>query len=269
MKRLARRVGKAVLAAADLALPRLRGPRILIYHQVGTDLRREMEVGRQDFIAQLDWMQSRGRIVPFEVAVAARRTEGAEKLHALTFDDGYRDVFEVAWPLLRERGLPFFLYLTTAPVESQKPLGHEQAQPLNWDQIGEMLASGLLTLGSHTHTHPDLRHCTPSDVEREFATSDEIITTRTSQQPRHFAYPWGYWSSVADRLTRMRYDTAALGGPVTADPVVDDHLLYRLPVQRSDRGAIFRGRMRSGLRLEEALRRRVRKYAPDMNGRSI
>jgi peptidoglycan/xylan/chitin deacetylase (PgdA/CDA1 family) len=227
-----------------------------------------MEVTRQDFIAQLDWMQSSGRIVPFETALAARRTPGADQLYALTFDDGYRDVYEVAWPVLRERGLPFLLYLTTAPVESQQPLGHEQAPPLNWDQISEMLASGLMALGAHTHTHPDLRRCTPGDIERELSTSDSLIAARTSQQPRHFAYPWGYWSSRADRITRTRYATAALGGPVSADPAFDDHLVYRLPVQRSDRGAIFRARLRSGLRLEEMIRRRVRRYAPDMNGHS-
>lgn len=263
MIRLVRRAAKAVLAAGDLVLPKLKGPRILIYHQVGTDLGREMEVTRQDFISQLDWMQGIGRIVPFDTALAARRTEGAEKLFVLTFDDGYRDVYEVAWPLLRERGLPFLLYVTTAPVESQRPLTNEQAPPLNWDQIGDMLASGLLTLGAHTHTHPDLRRCTSDEIERELAICDEAIERRVSERPRHFAYPWGYWSSEADRLTRLRYSTAALGAPVTADPVGDDHLVFRLPVQRSDSGAIFRGRLRSGLRLEEMVRRRVRNYAPE------
>lgn len=257
-----RLAAKAVFAAGDLVLPRLKGPRILIYHQVGTNLGREMEVTRQDFVSQLDWMQNSGRIVPFDTALAARGTEESDKLYVLTFDDGYRDAYEIAWPLLRERQLPFLLYLTTAPVESQRPLAHEQAEPLNWDQIGDMLASGLLTLGAHTHTHPDLRHCASSEIERELATSDGIIEKRTSHRPRHFAYPWGYWSERADAFTRARYQTAALGGPVVSDPFRDGHLVSRLPVQRSDGFAFFKARMRSGLRIEELVRRGLRGYAP-------
>jgi peptidoglycan/xylan/chitin deacetylase (PgdA/CDA1 family) len=123
-----------------------------------------------------------------------------------------------------------------------------------------MLGSGLLTLEAHTHTHPDLRHCTPSEVEHELATSNEIIKTRMAVYPRHFAYPWGYWSKSADAITRSLYETAALGGPVVADPFADDHLVPRLPVQRSDNPTLFKARMRSGLRLEEVARRRLRGY---------
>ena len=260
MSSLVRLAAKSVFAAGDLLLPRLRGPRILIYHQVGTNLGREMEVTRQDFVSQLDWMQNSGRIVPFETALAARGAEGSDKLYVLTFDDGYRDVYEMAWPLLQERQLPFLLYLTTAPIESQRPLGHEQAEPLEWDQIGEMLASGLLTLGAHTHTHPDLRLCETNEIELELATCDGIIEKRTSHRPRHFAYPWGYWSERADAVTRLRYETAALGGPVVSDPFTDGHLVPRLPVQRSDGFGFFKARMRNGLRLEERTRRRLRGY---------
>jgi peptidoglycan/xylan/chitin deacetylase (PgdA/CDA1 family) len=255
-----RLAAKTVFAAGDLVLPRLKGPRILIYHQVGTNLGREMEVTRQDFVSQLDWMQTSGRIVPFDAAVAARGTEGSDRLYALTFDDGYRDVYEIAWPLLRERQLPFLLYVTTAPVESQRPLNRDQARPLNWDQIGDMLTSGLLTLGAHTHNHPDLRRCAATEIEHELVTSDGIIEKRTSHLPRHFAYPWGYWSAHADAMIRARYETAALGGPVVSDPFTDDHLVSRLPVQRSDGFTFFKARMRNGLRLEERTRRRLRGY---------
>jgi peptidoglycan/xylan/chitin deacetylase (PgdA/CDA1 family) len=260
MTKLARLAGKTVFAAADLVLPRLQGPRILIYHQVGTDLGREMEVTEASFIAHLDWLAKRGRIVDLETALAARHSHGADRLFVLTFDDGYRDLFDVAWRHLLERKLPFMLYLTTRPVETQQPLSHDLAPPLNWDQIEEMLSSGLMTLGAHTHNHPDLRRLQSSEVESELETCNKIIERRTSLWPRHFAYPWGYWSKAADALTRTRYKTAALGGPIEADPFGDDHLVSRLPVQRSDGLVFFQARMHNGLRLEERFRRRLRGY---------
>jgi peptidoglycan/xylan/chitin deacetylase (PgdA/CDA1 family) len=153
------------------------------------------------------------------------------------------------------------LYLTTHPVESQQPLSDARAAPLKWHHVEEMLSSGLLTLGSHTHTHPDLRHLPAGEVERELETSDELIQRRVSYRPRHFAYPWGYWSPGTDGLVRQRYQTAALGAPVTAVPFRDSHLVPRLPVQRSDGLVFFRRRMRNGLRIEERVRRRLRRYS--------
>ena len=77
----------------------------------------------------------------------------------LTFDDGFEDVYDNAFPLLRERGIPFVLYLSTLPIETGEPLNlhYPEARPLMWDQINEMIDSGLVTVGAHTHTHPDLR----------------------------------------------------------------------------------------------------------------
>ena len=259
---MGRQAAKAVFAAADLILPRLQGPRILIYHQVGVNLGREMEVTEANFVAQLDWLERRGQVIDLDTALSARRKAGAEQLFVLSFDDGYRDVFDVGWPHLRDRKLPFVLYLTTRPVETQEPLSHDLAPPLTWDQIGEMLASGLMTLGAHTHTHPDLRLLSIGQIEQEFDASDSIIERRTSTRPRHFAYPWGYWSPIADSVTRNRYETAALGAPVEANPFSDDHLVPRLPVQRSDQLTFFRAKMRNGLRLEERVRRWLRGYVP-------
>lgn len=262
MLRLARQAAKVVFVAADLFLPKLQGPRILIYHQVGANLGREMEVNESDFTSQLDWLSVHGHVIDLNSALAARQTPGAEKLFVLTFDDGYRDLYEVAWPHLLERRLPFLLYLTTRPIETQLPLAHDLAPPLTWDQIGEMLASGLMSLGAHTHTHPDLRQLSLSEIEAEFDQSNDIIENRMSIRPLHFAYPWGYWSPTADSVTRTRYETAALGAPVKAEPFIDEHLVSRLPVQRSDQVVFFKARMRNGLRLEERVRRRLRRYAP-------
>ena len=260
MTKLARQAAKTVFAAADLVLPRLRGPRILIYHQVGTDLGREMEVPEANFVAQLDWLQNNGEIVDLDTAQAVRQSRSAEKLFVLTFDDGYRDLYEVAFPHLAERRVPFVLYLTTEHVETQTPLTHPSALPLTWEQINKMLDSGLMTIGAHTHTHPDLRLLEPEELCRELERSNELIERRTSGRPRHFAYPWGYWSPKADGLVRERYQTAALGAPTRSEAFIDPYLIPRLPVQRSDGLVFFRARMRGGLRWEEHLRRRLRGY---------
>ena len=180
----------------------------------------------------------------------------------LTFDDGYDDFYRNGYPELVKRDLPFVLYLTTRPVETREPLfPGGGAEPLTWDQVAEMAESGLMTLGAHTHTHLDFRTATTEQIEDELGRSDDLIRSRAGVTPRHFAYPWGYWSEPGDAAVRRRYTTATLGtgAPVTAatDPV----LLNRVAVQLGDGVFFFTRKMRSGLRLEDKVRRRLARYS--------
>ena len=164
--RLLKVAAKTVFALVDPLFGPFPGPRILIYHQVGVNLGREMEVPIDTFRRQLEWMQSHGEIVDLETAIKRRGEPDAHKLFVLTFDDGFEDVYHNAFPLLKERGLPFTLYLTTNPIETGEPLDprYPEAKPLTWDQINEMVGTGLVTVGAHTHTHPDLQKLAEAEI---------------------------------------------------------------------------------------------------------
>ena len=252
---------KAVSALTDVVLPRPRGPRLLIYHQVNAGLGRQMEVRLEDFRRQLDWLAANREVVDLDQAITRWSDSGSERLVVLTFDDGYRDTYTTAFPLIREQGLPFTLYLATDSIETGRPLGPPaKAEPLSWDQIGIMLGSGLVTIGAHTHRHLDLRFLSVDAVEDELGTGDDLIETRLGIRPGHFAYPWGFWSSTADPVVRRRYTSAALGGSARSQSRPELHLLHRYPVQLSDGYRFFGARLRGGLRLEEVIRRRIKGY---------
>lgn len=258
---LIRTVAKGLFAGGDLFLPTPRGPRILIYHQIGAGLGRQMEVSEESFRRQLDWLMENRQVVSLDDAVGNWGHPASNEMVVLTFDDGYVDTHTRAFPLLKERGLPFVLYLATESIESGQTLGPETgAEPLVWSMIGEMVASGLLTIGAHTHTHRDLRDVPRLEVEREIALSNDLIADRLGIVPRHFAYPWGYWSKVANSVVRERYKTAVLGGSPRPHPDPPPHRLHRYPVQLGDGVAFFKARLSGGLLLEESVRRRVRGY---------
>jgi peptidoglycan/xylan/chitin deacetylase (PgdA/CDA1 family) len=201
---LARTSGKVAFTFSDLLWGRFPGPRILIYHQIGSGIGRQMEVSIEDFGWQMKWLSEHFHVVDLETAVAQRGAAGSESLVVVSFDDGYEDFYRHGYPVLRERGIPFVLYLTTDPVENRRLSGPSSAVPLNWDQVTDMISSELMTLGVHTHTHPDLRFLDSGAIEVELSASDELIRRRTNIEPRHFAYPWGYWSEPADVLIRQR-----------------------------------------------------------------
>lgn len=257
--RLTRRALKVALAAPELAAKRRSGPRILIYHQVGTNLGREMEVATETFASQLDHLEAEGSIVPLDDAVSRIGTPGDDRLFVLTFDDGYADMYANAFPLLLEHSVPFTLYVTTLPVEDPS-VSRPGALPLNWEQLEEMSDSGLATVGAHTHTHPDLRFLDPDIVVDELDESNALIHDRLGVEPRHFAYPKGWWSAGAEPEVRKRYATAVLGeGP--SNILGTDHCrLHRIAVQKSDGIRFFKRKLATGLVLEDRIRRMVRRY---------
>lgn len=253
------RIAKTGFAAADLVLGDWPGPRILIYHQIGSGTKGQMDVPASVFERQIDWLGERGRFARLEDALGESGSPEGDRTWVLTFDDGYEDVYRNAYPLLSERRIPFTLYLTTERMESRKPYDNG-ASPLQWSQVSEMVNSGLVTIGAHTHSHPDLRHLSREEIATELNHSNQIITERTGFEPRHFCYPKGYWSAIAEPEIVARYDTATLGAgsPVTA--ATNPYRIHRVAVQRSDGFAFFQRKIAKGMRLEEATRRAIKGY---------
>jgi len=258
-KEVARTAAKAVFAAADLFSGTWPGPRILIYHQIGAGSGRQMDLAPEMFRSHVDWLQNQGRIVGLGDALAGADAPDSSREFVLTFDDGYADFYEHAFPLLRERSILFTLYLTTGHIETRQVL-HEGDRPLTWDMVGEMVDTGLVTMGAHTHSHPDMRGLRIAEVEEEIEQSNSLIERRTGQVPRHFAYPKGYWDPQAESVIRSRYETAVLGAgpPVTGE--TDPHRIHRLAVQQGDGHVFFTRKVLRGMRLEERARSLVKGY---------
>jgi peptidoglycan/xylan/chitin deacetylase (PgdA/CDA1 family) len=259
MRQGIRQASKGVFAAADLVLGPWPGPRILIYHQIGAGSGLQMDLSAEMFRGHVSWLSDHGRIVGFGDALSGADDPDSSRRFVLTFDDGYADFYENGFPLLQDRRIPFTLYLTTGHIETGELL-HPGDRPLSWDQVDEMLASGLMTLGAHTHTHPDLRGMTIDQVEEEIGESNRLIELRTGLEPRHFAYPKGYWDGTAEKVVRDQYETAVLGagGPVTKD--TNPFRIARVPVQASDGQFFFTRKMARGMRLEERVRAWVKGY---------
>ena len=259
-RELVRKTAKTAFAVADLFLGEWPGPRMLIYHQIGAGTDRQMDLPIEMFRGHVKWLLDHGRIVGFGDALSGADDPDSSSTYVLTFDDGYADFYENAFPLLADRGIPFTLYLTTGHIETGKVL-HPGDRPLSWDQVNEMLETGLVTLGAHTHTHPDLRGMAIDRIEDEIGQSNQLIELRTGQEPRHFAYPKGYWDEKADKVVRGEYDTAVLGAGAPVSQATDPFMIGRVPVQQSDGHFFFTRKMARGMRLEERVRALVKGYA--------
>lgn len=104
----------------------------------------------------------------------------------ITLDDGYRDNYENAFPLLQHYGFRATFFVLTSPMDADSELY------MTWDQIRDLVAAGMV-VEPHSKTHPDLRGQEYDFLVWEILGSAQTIQANTGRYPRFFAYPSGMY----------------------------------------------------------------------------
>lgn len=117
----------------------------------------------------------------------------------LTFDDSYRGFFERAYPLLKEYGYPAAVFVHTDYVGDRSGT-HPK---MDWSELRTLVDEGLVTIGSHTVTHPDrLPDLSIASQERELRRSKEVLERELGVPIRYLSYPNGENDATTRRLAR-------------------------------------------------------------------
>ena len=121
-----------------------------------------------------------------------------DKSFAITFDDGFRSVFNMAFPVLSEYGCKATIFLTTGkngPISGDSRLPQASGREmLSWNEIEEM-TDAVFEPAAHTLTHPDLTRLDDEMIYDEAFQSKEIIEQRLGRKADLFAYPFGSFNS--------------------------------------------------------------------------
>lgn len=234
---------------------------ILMYHRVTGDVDLELDLPFATFREQMAFLAQTGRVISLDAALAGLRHGWLdnERRYVLTFDDAYEDFYTHAWPVLEEYGLPATLYVPTAFIESpmQSPVagdvaGKELMKPASWPMLEALAASELITIGGHTHTHPELPALDDDAIVAELEQCDALLQERLGVQVQHFAYPRGIWNYRVRRFVELRYRSATrVDGGIALPGKSDPRHLPRIPMQRSDGMRWFRHRIDGRLAFEE------------------
>jgi peptidoglycan/xylan/chitin deacetylase (PgdA/CDA1 family) len=166
---------------------------VLMYHHVselpaGADVyRRDLTVSPAAFAAQLQYLDEADYNPITLTDLYLYLTQGyplPEKPVILTFDDGYRDAYEVVFPKLLDHGFPatFFVLVTPAHFESK--------DYLTWAQMTEMSDAGM-AIQAHGRDHVDLRGRSYDFLVYQILGVREAIEHHTGRVPRFFCYPSG------------------------------------------------------------------------------
>jgi peptidoglycan/xylan/chitin deacetylase (PgdA/CDA1 family) len=246
---------KVVAAGADALRPDAPGLVILIYHRVGGRTASQVDLATGRFDEQVAELAGAGRLVSLD--------DGLDRLAAgtvlddpvvLTFDDGTTDWVDEALPVLVRHAAPATFYVATDFVERGVPFPGD-GQPVSWAGLGELVASGLATIGSHTHTHALLDRADGPVAAGELDRSVDLLGERLGVECAHFAYPKALLGSpAAEAEVRQRFRSATIAGSRANAPGADLHRLRRSPIQVADGMRWFRRKADGGLRFEDTAR---------------
>jgi len=175
--------------------------RLLCYHSVG-----QADLGVNDcspsrFRRHIEFAIRHGfRFVP-AAAIASGRGELRDL--AITFDDGWKSVFTVAAPLLREYQIPWTLFVTTGLVEN--PSDWHRPRMLTWNDVAELSKMGV-EIGSHSVSHPDFGAIDQQRAVEELKESRGTLQSRLNLPVDCFAIPFGQsknWTAFAHGAARQ------------------------------------------------------------------
>ncbi len=219
---------------------------ILCYHRFGPG-KSKMIVSESRFAEQMAWLARNDyRVIPLsdlEAFLAGRRAL-PERAVVITIDDGYKTVYQHAYPILKQYGFPATVFLYTDFVGA--------GDALTWAQMKEMTASGLVDIQAHSRTHSNLIERKRGEdeaayrarVRDEVASPRSVIEAKLPIKVRRYAFPYGDANQlVLDELDRNHYALGLTVNPGGNGFFSEKHMLHRTMIYGDHTLAAFKARV--------------------------
>ena len=258
---------------------KLPGIPILMYHSVKSQAGRthpyyETNTSPEVFTRHMKFLSDNGYLaVSLEKALQSLSAEeDAAKHVVITFDDGFRDFYSVAYPILSERGFVATVFLPTGLINDQR-LQWKGADLMTWAEVRELQTFGI-RFGSHTVNHPDLEKLDGEQIDREVGQSKQTLEDKLGVPIKSFAYPYAFPEhnkTLTQRLTEILTNCGYENGVSTvigrARSCDNRFFLPRLPVNTWDDLPFFQAKLEGGydwLHLPQSIYKKVRHHVlPD------
>lgn len=204
---------------SDAKYPKLRGIPILMYHKVNPDPSTGglgLRVPPDKFEWQMKYLRKNGYETVSLEDVMDHFEKGKhlpDKPIVITFDDGYKDNHQFAYPIMKKYGYTGTIFVVSKAIGNTNFFDVEKKlQPENkimdWHEIRELAEAGF-TIGAHTVDHPHLAEVPPEVARHQIEESKRALEHGLKKPVEFFAYPYGsYNDTVADLVKQAGYRAA-------------------------------------------------------------
>ena len=149
---------------------------------------------------------------------------------AITFDDGLKNFYKVAYPILNNLGFTAIVFLVPGYCgKNNKWEGQPEGIPvldiLDWEEVREMAGNGV-EFGAHTMNHADLLKLSIEQAREEIVSSKQVIEKNLEKDVQFFAYPYGGLNNEIKGIVKKHFSGAA---SVNMDFVSLKSDVYTLP----------------------------------------
>jgi len=200
---------------------------VLTYHRFAENCDSSLCMPANIFELQMQYLKDNGyHVIKAEQLLdfLEYRCGVPKKSVFITMDDGYRSVYDIAYPILKKYGFTATLFIPTSFVSTSR-------MAITWEQLKEMQMNGF-TIGSHSVYHSDLSQPKTDETQQEYLArikeelygSKKIIDQKLNQDTYFLAYPFGYYDQRSAQIAREAGYKIAMsvkrgGNPFFANPL--------------------------------------------------
>lgn len=211
---------------------------VLMYHSFQTEKAGSTPyVTAEIFREQIDFfVKNNYNIVEPDKALdyISKKEKMPAKTVLITIDDGLYSFYENGYPVLKEYGVHATLFM---PVDRIGQPGY-----MDWKELKEVSDSGLVTIGSHTMSHPWLPTVSVDEEKLyyELAGSKEALEKGVGKKVDYLCYPnGGFNDAVKDAAKQYGYKGAFTTNPTKKSAIDDTYAIRRLKMSSTSKNALI------------------------------
>ena len=166
-----------------------------MYHRFNENKYPSTNVRNEIFIEQLELInKAKIEFITFKKFEKIITTSMNKNYILLTIDDAFESFYLNAWPILKAKKIPFILFVNTREVDKY---GY-----MTWEQIRELDANSLVTIGNHSHSHEYLIDWSDDKIKKDLQTAINIFKKAINYSPSTFSYPFGEYSASLKKIVQ-------------------------------------------------------------------
>ncbi len=196
----------------------------IMYHRFEENKYPSTNIKLEDFKSQINLIEKyKYEFISHNQFESLINEKNLEKKILLTIDDGFSSFYENAWPILKEKKIPFIIFINTETVGSR---GY-----MNWSQIKEISQFNFVHIGNHSHSHEYLVDWSDDEIEKDLKTSIRLFKEKLNHETKFFAYPFGeYKKSYKEIVKKLGFEYAFGQHSGVMDKTKDKFELPRFPI---------------------------------------